>query len=41
MRRWAGRAFAPEKFDREATTQAMRRALKRCRGDYRFRREEG
>ena len=39
MRRWAGRAFEPEKFDREITQKAINSALRKCRKDYRFRRE--
>ncbi|MBO0711231.1 MAG: plasmid pRiA4b ORF-3 family protein [Acetobacteraceae bacterium] len=39
MRRWVGRRFDPEAFDREKTQKAIRSALRRCRGNYRFRRE--
>jgi hypothetical protein len=37
MRTWAGRAFDPEKFDREKTQKAIKSALRRCKGGYRFR----
>ena len=37
MRRWAGRRFDPEAFDREKAQKAIRSALRRCRGNYRFR----
>lgn len=37
MRTWAGRAFEPEKFDREKTQKAINSALRRCRKGYRFR----
>lgn len=37
MRRWAPRGFDPERFDANAATRAMRTALRRCRGGYRFR----
>ena len=39
MRRWAGRAFDPEKFDVSATNKAISRALRKSRGNYRFRLE--
>lgn len=39
MRRWAGRSFDPEAFDRDKAQKAIRTALRRCRGDYRFRLE--
>lgn len=39
-RRWAGRAFNPETFDRDKLQKAVNTALKRCRGNYRFRSEE-
>jgi hypothetical protein len=39
MRRWSGRRFDPEAFDRDKTQKAIGSALRRCRGDYRFRRE--
>jgi len=39
MRRWVGRRFDPEAFDREKTQKAIRSALRRCRGTYRFRLE--
>jgi Plasmid pRiA4b ORF-3-like protein len=38
MRRWAGRAFHPEKFSPEATDKAVRAAWRKARGDYLFRR---
>jgi hypothetical protein len=38
MRTWAGRAFDPETFDIAKTNKAIAAALRRCRGDYRFRR---
>jgi hypothetical protein len=38
MRTWAGRAFEPETFDIAKTNKAIAAALRRCRGDYRFRR---
>jgi hypothetical protein len=38
MRTWAGRAFDPETFDIAKTNKAITAALRRCRGDYRFRR---
>lgn len=39
MRRWAGRRFDPEAFDRDKAQKAIRSALRRCRGGYRFRLE--
>jgi len=39
MRRWAGRRFDPERFDPQVTTKDITKALKRCRGGYRFRLE--
>jgi hypothetical protein len=39
MRRWASRSFDPEAFDREKAQTAIRSALRRCRGNYRFRLE--
>lgn len=39
MRTWAGRAFDPEAFDRDKTQKAIKAALRRCKGDYRFRLE--
>ncbi len=39
MRRWVGRKFDPEYFDLEATNKAIRLAMRRSRGDYRFRQE--
>lgn len=36
-RRWVGRAFDPEAFDRDKLQKAMNAALRRCRGGYRFR----
>jgi hypothetical protein len=39
VRRWAGRAFNPEAFDIEKTDKAIRAALRRCKGGYRFRLE--
>ena len=36
-RRWAGRKFDPEYFDLEATNKAIARAMRACKGDYRFR----
>ena len=38
MRTWAGRAFYPETFDIAKTNKAIAAALRRCGGDYRFRR---
>jgi len=38
-RRWAGRAFEPEKFDRDKTQTAINSALRKCRKGYRFRLE--
>jgi hypothetical protein len=37
MRRWAGRTFDPEAFDRVKLQKAIVSALRRCKGDYRFR----
>jgi hypothetical protein len=37
MRRWAGRAFHPELFDLDANNKAIAKALKRSKGNYRFR----
>jgi len=37
MRRWAGRRFDPEAFDHEKAQKVIRSALRRCRGNYRFR----
>ena len=34
MRRWAGRAFHPEKFNLEAADKAVKTACRRARGDY-------
>jgi hypothetical protein len=39
MRTWAGRRFDPETFDIEKTEKAIRSALRRCKGGYRFRLE--
>ena len=39
MRRWAGRKFDPERFDLDATNKAITRAIRRSRGNYRFRHE--
>ena len=39
MRQWAGRGFMPDKFDLVETNRAIARALRLCRGDYRFRHE--
>ena len=39
MRTWAGRAFDPDTFDRDKTQKAIKSALRRCKGDYRFRLE--
>ena len=36
MRRWAGRKFDPERIEPEISTKAIRKALRRCRGGYRF-----
>jgi Fe-S-cluster formation regulator IscX/YfhJ len=38
MQTWAGRSFDPEAFDIAKTNKAIAAALRRCRGDYRFRR---
>lgn len=37
MRRWAPKGFDSERFDRDLVTRAMRTALRRCKGGYRFR----
>ena len=37
MRRWAGRKFDPERFDLEATSKAITKALRISKGDHRFR----
>jgi hypothetical protein len=37
MKTWAGRSFDPEAFDIAKTNKAIAAALRRCRGDYRFR----
>ena len=39
MRDWAGRAYHPERFDLEATDKAIKRAYRKARGGYIFRRE--
>jgi hypothetical protein len=39
MRTWAPRDFDPEAFDRDKTQKAIKSALRRCKGDYRFRLE--
>ena len=39
MRRWVGRTFEPDKFDRERTQTAINGALRKCRRGYRFRLE--
>jgi hypothetical protein len=39
MRRWAGRKFDPERFDIEASNNAIAKALRVARGGYRFRRQ--
>jgi len=39
MRTWAGRTFDPDAFDREKTQKTIKSALRRCKGDYRFRHE--
>jgi len=36
-RTWAGPAYDPEAFDIETTEKAIRSALRRCKGGYRFR----
>jgi hypothetical protein len=36
---WAGRSFSPEKFNIEATNKLIRSALRKSRGEYRFRLE--
>jgi hypothetical protein len=38
-RTWVGRRFSPEKFDLDATNKAIRSALRKARGGYRFRLE--
>ena len=38
-RRWVGRAFSPEAFDKDKIQKAIMTALRRCRGGYRFRLE--
>jgi hypothetical protein len=38
-RTWAGRSYDPEAFDIEKTQKAIRSALRRCKGGYRFRLE--
>lgn len=38
-RTWAGRSFDPEAFDIEKIQKAIRIALRRCKGGYRFRLE--
>jgi hypothetical protein len=37
MKTWAGRSFDPEAFDMAKTNKVIAAALRRCRGDYRFR----
>jgi hypothetical protein len=37
MRRWVGRGFKPEAFDREKLQKAINTALRRCKKGYRFR----
>jgi hypothetical protein len=37
MRRWVGRAFEPEKFNIDKTNKAIHAALRKAKGDYRFR----
>ena len=37
MQKWAGRSFDPEAFDIAKTNKAIDVALRRCRGEYRFR----
>jgi len=39
MRRWAGRRFKPEAFDLTDVNKAIATVLRKCRQDYRFRRE--
>jgi hypothetical protein len=39
MRDWASRAFDPEAFDRDKAQKAVKSALRRCDGNYRFRKE--
>lgn len=38
-RRWVGKGFDPEAFDRNKTQKAVDKALRKCRGTYRFRQE--
>lgn len=38
-KRWVGRKFDPERFDLEATNKAITKALRACKGGYRFRLE--
>ena len=40
MRTWAGRSFDPETFDIEKTQKAIKSAIRRCKGGYRFRLED-
>jgi hypothetical protein len=37
MRRWAGRKFAPDHFDLEATNKAIAKAMRAAKGSYQFR----
>lgn len=39
MRRWAGRGFDPEAFEAAAANKAIDKALRQCKGGYRFRLE--
>jgi hypothetical protein len=39
VRSWAGKRFDPEAFDRDKIQKAITSALRRCKGDYRFRKE--
>jgi hypothetical protein len=39
MRQWAGRSFEPETFDIIKVNKAIASALRRCRKNYRFRRD--